>query len=183
MTIETKPVETKVVETAGTPPEIVVAQETTEVDSETLLAQKDAEIAKIATERDNYRKGLLKAKGKIPAEEELDSSTPEGLDALIDRKVTERMLATKEAQLHAEKDDIIKKTLKRNKELELALKNRTGITSTSGQGSNQEKPEGKADNFFSNEQLASLKAKGYSDKKIEALKKNLQGAPSMPTSK
>jgi uncharacterized protein with von Willebrand factor type A (vWA) domain len=105
------------------------------------------------------------------------------LDALIDRKVTERMLATKEAQLHAEKDDIIKKTLKRNKELELALKNRTGITSTSGQGSNQEKPEGKADNFFSNEQLASLKAKGYSDKKIEALKKNMQNAPSMPTSK
>ena len=47
----------------------------------------------------------------------------------------------------------------------------------------KEKPEGKADNFFSNEQLASLKAKGYSDKKIEALKKNMQNAPSMPTSK
>lgn len=178
MSTEIKPVETKV-EDAGTTTQAVVPT-TTEVDSETLLAQKDAEIAKIATERDNYRKGLLKAKGKLPDEEELDTSTPEGLEALVDRKVAEKLLNTKEAQLQAEKDAIIKQTLKRNKELELALKNRTDVTSTSGQGSNQEKPEGKKDNFFSNEQISALKVKGYSDAKIEALKKNMQNAPSMP---
>jgi len=171
-------VETKV-ETAVIQPETVVP-ETTEVDAETLLAEKEKEIAKISQERDNYRKGLLKAKGKLPEEDEVDTSTPEGMEALIDRKVQEKFLSTREAQLQSEKEDIIKKTLKRNKELELALKNRSSITSTSGQGSNQDKPGGKQDNFFSNEQIASLKAKGYSDKKIEALKKNLQGAPSMP---
>ena len=171
-----KTVETKV-ETAVIQPETVVAPETTEVDAETLLAEKEKEIAKISTERDNYRKGLLKAKGKLPEEHQSDADEPEEQEALMRRIVREEMLTTREAQLQAEKDDIIKKTLKRNKELELALKNRTGVTSTSGQGSNQEKPEGKLDNTFSNDQLANLKAKGWSDEKIEKFKKNLKSVP------
>ena len=176
---ENKPVETKVAD-AGTATETVVTPTTTEVDSETLLAQKDAEIAKITEERENYRKGMLKAKGKLPEESELDDSAPEGMEALIDRKVQEKFLSTKEAQLQAEKDALIKATMKRNKELELALKNRGQITSTSGQGSNQDRPEGKVDNILSNDQINSLKAKGWDDKKIESFKKNMSKINEMP---
>ncbi len=151
-----------------------------EVDYEAVLASKDAELAKVREEKENYRKGLLKAKGKLPEEHQMDSGEPEELDALIDRKVSERMLSTKEAQLQAEKDQALKAVLKRNKELETALKNRGQITSSSGEGSNQEKPEGKKDNYFSNDQLNALRAKGYDDKKIEELKKNMSKVLTMP---
>jgi hypothetical protein len=172
-------VETKV-ETAVTPPETVVAPSATEVDYEAVIADKDAELAQVRTERENYRKGMLKAKGKLPEEEELDSSTPEGMESLVDRKVQEKFLSTKEAQLQSEKDAALKAVLKRNKELEVALRNRGQITSVSGQGSNQEKPEGKIDNYLSNEQVNALKAKGWDDKKIEAFKKNAQKGTQVP---
>ena len=179
MNENTQAVETKV-ETAASQPETVVAPITTEVDYEAILAQKDAELAKVREEKDNYRKGLLQAKGKLPVDAELDTQQPEELEALIDRKVTERMLSTKEVQLQAEKDQALKAVLKRNKELELALKNRGQITATSGQGSNQEKPEGKTDTYFSNEQIQALKAKGFDDKKIEILKQNMNKVNQMP---
>ncbi len=166
-------VETKVA-AAAPATETVTAPSATEVDYEAVLAEKDAELAKVQQEKENYRKGLLKAKGKLPEEHQSDADDPEELEALIDRKVSEKLLNTKEAQLQAEKDQALKAVLKRIKELEIALKNRTDVTSVSANGSNQEKPEGKRDNFFSNEQMASLKAKGYSDAKIEDLKKNMQ---------
>ena len=170
---ENNAVETKV-EAAAPATETVVTQPSTEVDYEAVLAQKDAELAKVNQEKENYRKGLLKAKGKLPEDNQSDADEPEEQETVMRRIVREEMLSTKEAQLQAEKDQALKAVLKRNKELETALKNRTDITSVSGQGSNQEKPEGKKDNFFSNEQLANLKAKGYSDAKIESLKKNMQ---------
>ncbi len=154
--------------------------QTTEVDYEALLAEKDAEIAKVQQEKDNYRKGLLKAKGKIPEDYQSDADGSEDMETLIDRKVQEKFLSTKESQIQAEKDAIQKASLKRIKELETALKNRGQITSSSGEGSNQDKPEGKKDNYFSNEQINALKAKGYDDKKIEILKKNMTKVNEMP---
>lgn len=172
MNTETKTVETKV-ETAVAQPEVVTTPTVTEVDYEALLSQKDAEIAKVREEKDNYRKGLLQAKGKLPEDTEIDTQNPEQLEALIDRKVNERILSTKEAQLQAEKDSALKAVLKRNKELELALKNRGQITSTSAQGSNQDKLEVKTDSYFSTEQINDLKKRGWDDKKIEAAKQNM----------
>lgn len=159
------------VETAVAQPEVTV--NATEVDYEKILADKDKEIAFIQEKKEQYRRGLLKAKGKLPEDDELDSSNPEALDALIDRKVQEKFLSTQEARLQAEKEDTLKSVLKRNKELEVALKNRGQITSTSAQGSNQEKAEGKTDSYFSNDQIQALRAKGWSDTKIEAAKKNM----------
>lgn len=180
MNEEAKTVETKA-ETAVAQPEIVVPLETTEVDYEAELARKDAELAEIRNEKENYRKGMLKAKGKLPVEEDVDSQIPEeGLDSKVKRIVQEQLLATKEAQAQANKDKFIADMAKKNKELTLALKNRVQVTSPSGIGSNQEKPEGKADNFFSNDQIATLKAKGYDDKKIEALKVNMSKVNQMP---
>lgn len=66
-----------------------------------------------------------------------------------------------------------KKTiLKTQKELAVALQNRQGL-SNSGQGTSTEGMQVK-DNFFSQEQLSALKAKGWDDKKIQRLKENLQ---------
>ena len=167
-------------ESAVTPSEEVVTQSTTQVDYEAILAEKDAEIAKVQAEKDNYRKGLLKAKGKLPEDYQSDTDELETMENQIDRKVREILLSTKEAQLQAEKDQALKAVLKRNKELETALKNRVQVTSQTGEGSNQDKPEGKKDNYFSNEQIQALRAKGYDDKKIETLKINMQKVNEMP---
>ncbi len=176
---DTKAVETKV-EGAVPTQEIVVTPTTTEVDYEAVLAQKDKELSEVKQERENYRKGMLKAKGKLPEEEESDNSTPEGMEALIDRKVQEKFLSTREAQLQADKDAAIKALAKRNKELETALKNRGQVTSPSAAGSNQDRQEGKTDTYFSNEQISALRAKGYDDAKIETLKKNMSKVNQMP---
>jgi hypothetical protein len=102
------------------------------------------------------------------------------METIIERKVSEKLLSTREVQLQAEKDTALKALIKQNKELQLALKNRGQISSPSGAGSNQDRPEGKVDNYFSNEQIASLKAKGYDDKKIEILKQNMAKVNQMP---
>lgn len=179
MNKETNTVETKI-EVAVPQQEKVESPVSTEVDYEALLAQKDSELQKVRDEKENYRKGMLKAKGKIPEENQSDADEPEDLDTIIDRKVQEKLLSTKEAQIQAEKDAAYKAVLKRNKELEVALRNRGQITSSAGVGSNQEKPEGKVDNVLSNDQIANLKAKGWDDKKIEEFKKNLTKVNQQP---
>ncbi len=167
-------------ETAASQAETVVTPTTTEVDYEALLAEKDLELSKIQTEKENYRKGLLKAKGKLPESYQPDTDETETQETLIRRIVQEENLHTKEARLQAEKDQALRAVLKRNKELETALKNRGQIASPSGDGSNQEKPEGRKDSYFSNEQLSALRAKGYDDKKIELLKANMSKVAQMP---
>ncbi len=84
----------------------------------------------------------------------------------------EKMLETQFEQKQKEKDEIIKKALERNKELETAIKNRTGISnSDSGTGSGTVfTPK---DGVLTDEKLAMLKSKGWDDKKIEMYKKNL----------
>lgn len=169
------PEETNAVET-----EVQVAAPEQNVDYEAVLSQKDAEIAKVREERDNYKKGLLKAKGKTHEDYQSDTDENEDADSRTRRIVQETLLSTKEAQLQAEKDQALAAVLKRNKELETALKNRSQVTTTSGDGSNQDKPEGKKDNYFSNEQILALRAKGYDDKKIETLKANMNKISQTP---
>ena len=133
-----------------------------------VIEAKDAELLKVQTERENYKRGMLKAKGKI----EDTGSEPEELDELIARKVEERLLATKEVQLAKEKDDAIKALAKRNKELELALKNRSQISNSGVGNSSETIPV--SDNVLSQDQIKHLKTvKGWSDAKIETFKQNL----------
>lgn len=161
------------VETAVSQSEVVTTPNVTEVDYEAELAKKDAEIAKVRDERENYKKGLLKAKGKLPDEDDNSLNDEEDIDSKVKRLVQEQLLETREAQTLAEKDVLVLNLAKKNKELTLALKNRAQVSSNSGQGSNQEKVESKSDNILSNDQLSSLKARGWDDKKIEEYKKNL----------
>lgn len=173
---------TKVVETktdGATTQQEEVTVKASEVDYEAVLKQKDEELAQISKEKENYKRGLLKAKGKLPDESSGDDDV-ENSENVMRRIVREEMLSTKEAQLQAEKDNALKAVLKRNKELEVALKNRGQITVTSAGGSNEDKPEVKTDTYFSQEQIRSLKAKGWSDEKIATAKKNMIKDSEMP---
>lgn len=174
-----KGVETKI-DGAPTQSETVVTQDTTQVDYEALLAEKDAKLAQIEKEKENYKRGLLKAKGKIPEDYQTDSDEPETQEEMFRRIAREERLSAEEAQLLADKDNAYKAVLRRNKELEVALKNRGQISSSSAQGSNQDKPEGKADNYLSNDQIAYFKGKGWDDKKIEAFKENARKLSQTP---
>ena len=152
--------------------------ESTEVDYESKFAEKDAEIAQLAKEKENYRKAYLK-NSKTSVEDD-NSTEGEDVDSKVKRLVHEELLRTKEAKAQAERDALVKDLAKKNKELTLALKNRAQVTSNTGQGSNQDKNEVKTDSVLSNEQLASLKARGWDEKKIEAFKKNLNKVNQSP---
>lgn len=179
MEIENKGVETTI-ENAPTQSEASVTHNTEEVDYEAIIAEKDRQLAKVNEEKENYRKGMLKAKGKLPEDGQMDNDSPEELDSIIERKVAEKLLSTREAQIQAERDAAMKAVLRRNKELETALKNRSQVTSITGIGSNQEQPIGKSDDYFSNDQIKALRAKGYDDKKIEQIKINARKASGLP---
>ncbi len=161
--------EKKAVETAEAEAAAAEAKEPTEL--EKALAEKDAQLVKLAAERDNYKKGMLKAKGKVPKDDE-DDSDEEEIEEKVTRLVKEQLLETQFNLAQKEKDDLILKTLARNKELETALKNRSQI-STAGAGSSSETKLSPKDPVLSAEKLASLKALGWDDKKIELYKKNL----------
>ena len=163
MSTEEKAVETKV--------EVAAPQQ--EVDYEAELAEVNAKLKKSEEDKENYRKGMLKAKGKLPEEDNLE----EDLDERIARKVRETILTTQDAELLAKKDKLSADMAKKLKEMSVALKNRAQVTDTSATGSNKDKPEVKVDSFFSKEQLDSFKAKGWTDKKIEDLKQNMLKAP------
>ena len=179
MSEKEKAVESKV-ETAAAQPQKEAPVEASEVDYEAVIAEKDAKLAKVQQEKENYRKGMLKAKGKLPAEDETDDVPPENWREEARRIAREEYLTTQEAQLQAERDDAFKAVIKRNKELTVALKNRGSISATSAQGSNQDKPEFKTDSFFSPEQIQQFKAKGWDDKKIERAKQNMIKGNQMP---
>lgn len=134
------------------------------------LAEKDALILKISSDRDNYKKGMLKAKGKLK-----DDGTPEFVETdeeKFDRMFQEKMLDTQLSQANKEKDDIIKSAAKRISELETALKNRGGIV-TAGSGSGSATKLIPKDPVLSEDIIATLKSKGWDDKKIDMYKKNL----------
>lgn len=144
------------------------AAEPTELEKQ--LAEKDALIAKIAADRDNYKKGMLKAKGKKTDDD--DSDDEENIDTKVARLVNEKLLDSQYNQAQIEKDNLIKEALKRNKELETALKNGTGIArAATGSGSEQKLTI--KDPVLSEEKLNQLKAMGWDDKKIDSFKKNL----------
>jgi hypothetical protein len=113
--------------------------------------------SKTAADRDNYKQGLLAAKGKIPATVDIDTD-PSDIDALIEKKVQATLLRTKEFQIQQSKDDLVKKIIAENKELKLALNNKDGI-STVSPGSNVSKPP-VVKQQWSKEQLEYFKKRG-----------------------
>ncbi len=132
-----------------------------QVDFAAQLAAKDAELAKLAAERDNYKTGMLKAKGKLP-EDEIDN---DDVDTKIQKAVQEALYSESEKKLQAEKDAILQKALTENKELKVALQNKQGISTAPDGPAADDQITG--DSFFSPAQVRELKAKGWSDEKIK----------------
>lgn len=159
-------VETKV-ETAVTP--LVVVD--TAPDYEKLLAEKNVALAKAKEERENYRRGMLKAKGKLPDSNKSGDETP-GLSELVAEEVKAQLLNTTEARLTAERDELNEKILKENRELRIAVANKGGV-SNSPVGTGVEATQTPKDQFFSDAQITDLKKRGWDDKKIDALRKNM----------
>jgi hypothetical protein len=141
------------------------------VDYVKMLADKDAELASLAKDRDNYKKGLLIAKGKLPAEDPVIPEQPD-VATLVQEEVQKALFSTREAQLRAEKDALLQKALNENKELKTALANKTGISTTpSGTSSDSAVT---TTQYFSNEQIAELKARGLTDEMIKKAAVNMQ---------
>lgn len=117
-----------------------------EVDWEAKSKDLEAKLAKVSEDRDNYRKGLLAAKGRGDTETE---------DERIARIVQDKYLETQEAQLNREKDDIAQKAIQENKELKVALRNRGQVGASASTGGGQNTTEVKTD-FFTPEQLKAM---------------------------
>jgi hypothetical protein len=161
--METKPT----VENLDAEPKIVASSTTTEIDAQTRIAELEAEKAQLATERDNYKIGLLKVKGRNP---EFNEDNEE--DEKYRRIAREELNNSRIAELAREQDEIIKKALIENKELKAALKNKPSTTSVSS--GTESTLASQNTGILSKEQIDLLKARGWGDKKIEMLKKNIQ---------
>ena len=148
----------------------VAAVETVEVD--TKVTELEVKLAKMTEERDNYKTGLLQQKGKLQSdgfnnEDVSDMSVSEQVKlALMEEKISEARMV---------KEEEMKRILRENSELKLALKNRPEGSIGSGAGSNAVEVK---DNVFSNDQVEVLKQKAIRlkvdpDKFVANAKKNL----------
>ena len=124
-----------------------------------------AELAKAKEDRDNYRKGLLKAKGKA-VKEDHDVEEPD-LDTLVKQKVAEALEQEKEVLAEKKYDAAIDALLQKNKVLALALQNKANMPNASA-GSGHGSKDEPIDTFFTADQLADLKKKGLDPEKVKA---------------
>ncbi len=122
-----------------------------EVDWEAQAKDLDAKLTKMTSDRDNYRAGLLAAKGKTG-----DGGSSESEDEKIARIVKEQLFDSEIGKLIQEKEKIAQSALQENKELKVALKSRAQVGASSGQGSGQGKPDVKTE-FWTEEQKADLR--------------------------
>lgn len=124
------------------------------------------QLAKTEEERENYKRGMLKAKGK-DGEGDDEDSLEDRIAARLEAK-----LLDKESDAEKKKAaELTQKLIKRNKEMEEALKNKSQIGGGTGAGS--ESPLRVGDNMLSEAQVADLKGRGWDDAKITRLKQNL----------
>lgn len=139
------------------------------------LALKEAEIARLTKERDNYKTVALKRLGKLDNDADfLAGEKDTGLT--VEEQVKAALIERELEKLNTEKDAESKRLAKENAELKLALKNRPGspIGGGSGSGASTEVK----DNVFSEAQIQALREKAIRlkadpEKFIENAKKNL----------
>jgi hypothetical protein len=138
------------------------------------IAQRDAKIAALEAERDNYKNVALKRLGKLPGDKEFLEG--EGKTQLTTEEIVKNTLLDRELEIaRTEREQDIKKVLKENSELKLALKNRPQGALGGDSGSSGVEVK---DNVFSPQQIEALKQralrlKADPEKFIENAKKNL----------
>ncbi len=157
---ETKAVNTT--ESAATQAEVV-----TVVDYEAQLVALKEENAKIVTERDNYKIGMLKEKAKSKGED-FEEEEDERMERIAKKALADSRLA----EIAREQDLIIRAALKENKELKLARLNKNETTTVKG-SSTESTPV--RDTLVTPEQMRHFtEVLKWDAGKIERYKKNLQ---------
>lgn len=138
-------------------------------DPEAKLQALLEENEKLRSERDNYRNATKAVRGKLE-EEDFDLTDPVQLHTYINKKVDEKLLESREVESERELVDFAKSLARKNKELSLAVSNRTQIAAVST-GSGSESMETKHPGYWSPEQSEELRkrwrAQGISEERIE----------------
>lgn len=134
-----------------------------EVDYEALLREKEEQLAKIAQERENYKQGMLRAKGKA-SEEDIFAEEVADEDKLR-AIVREELLSTESAKIAKEREELLNKVLRENKELKLSNRTKAQVASAPvASGGNLDRPEASTQ-FWTDEQLAVMKSRGIDPEK------------------
>jgi hypothetical protein len=152
------------------PVEEVKVVASTEDDLAAKVAELEAEKAKITVEAANYKLAFLKEKSKKT--EEPNEDEEESIEDKMRRIAAETLANSRIAAIEAEKDALIQKALKENKELKLANLNKT-VVPPAAMGIHTESPA-VVDTLITAEQMQAFKVKGWSDKDIERYKTNLK---------
>lgn len=142
------------------------------------LKTLEEENTRLQQEKENYRRGLLAAKGKNKEDEfnpYVDPTPQPDIEELVKRTVQEQLMASREAQIAREKESLLQEALRREAELRRALQNRPA--EPIAPGSNSEQPAPAKDNFFTPEQIAHIKSKGLDP---EVVKRNMGASAPSP---
>ncbi len=134
-------------------------------ESEAKILALEAEKNAILEREANYKLAYLKEKKKNESAQDFPETDEERV-----RRITREELANQRiTQIDTEKETLLQKTLKENKELKLAIQNK--IPDKPAGGGHNEVPE-VVSTILTPEQLNALKARGWTDKDIERYKKN-----------
>lgn len=134
------------------------------------LAEKDANIAKLTKEKDDFKKGMDLWRAR--AKENREAGTPMSdieIEELAERKAREAVLNSELGVAVKEKDDLITTMGHTISELKNALKNKPGPSIAAGGSAGDEEVKSE---FFTKEQLDDLKSRGIDPNKVIANLKN-----------
>ncbi len=103
-------------------------------DYEAILVEKDNKISRLSTDRDNYRAGMLKYKKLADENPDDESLNEERIKQMIKQELVDSEIFKEQS----EKDAIIKTIAIENKELKIALANKSQISNMPGGASGSE---------------------------------------------
>lgn len=143
--------------------ESIATPEPTE--AELKIVALEAEKSKLLEVGENYRQAYLKE-----VEKHKETGGAESEEDRVRRIIREEEAAKRLIAIDAEKEELLAKTLKENKELKLAQLNKT-VTPPAAMGGHTESVA-PTDTRVTPEQLAYFKSRGWTDKDIERYKRN-----------
>lgn len=134
-------------------------------ESEVKIEALEAEKAALIEREANYKLAYLKEKKKNEETVNLDESDEEKFRRIAREEMANERLTA----IDKEKEELYQKTIRENKELKLAIQNKSTNIPTGG-GASTEQPV-VTSTIITPEQLAAFKARGWTDKDIERYKR------------
>lgn len=148
-----------------------------ESDPEAKINELLKKVEDLTRDRDNYRNATLVLKGKKPAQEEeesdVDLTDPRQMASFVQKQIQDSLKASNATSADEEFKAYAKELARKNKELALALAAKQGMSPASQGAGSSPHSESKS-NYFSADQLAEFKRRGYSDEKIKLLEANMR---------